>query len=183
MILLRNPGKVLIATPSNAAADAAATSLQTFVKLLPKLAGKISIVRMYSVRTELSMLANRTKELPFSTLHQKVRTHDNWERLLRTLPDGEHPDTGRYDLSTESRYLVDAVVQGVEKEILQKCDVIVATLATATDQRLEFLYGKFSTILVDETGQVLEYDLIKLLKFRPKRLVFVGDHQQLRPMV
>jgi len=181
-ILVTNPGKVLVVTPSNAAADAAAASFEAFLKSVPQVKNVLRTVRIYSQRRELSLVTskNDTQSPLFMTLHDSVRSHKEWKRLLHIIPD---PDIDRFKKGTEVRYLVDAFIKAIEKDILRTTDVIFTTLVTSRDQRLSFLSGQFSTILVDETGQALEFDFVPLIELRPGRLVFVGDHQQLRPMV
>lgn len=69
-----------------------------------------------------------------------------------------------------------------KKEILKKADVILCTCTTAGSN---ILAGqKVKQVIIDECGMCTESDcFIPLTKFKPAKVVFVGDPQQLQPII
>lgn len=71
----------------------------------------------------------------------------------------------------------------MERQIIAKYQVIVATLGCVADCRLDPFVTEIGTVIVDEAGQALEPSLLKVMHFNPKRFTLVGDHSQLSPQV
>ena len=69
-----------------------------------------------------------------------------------------------------------------EKELLASCDVVCATNAGAASGMLEKM--SFHTILMDEAAQATEpVTLIPIVRRGVRRVILVGDHEQLPPTV
>lgn len=73
----------------------------------------------------------------------------------------------------------------LEQEILKKYDIIVSTVDSLSDHRVMGATKQLgvTTLIIDEAAQLKQPSFLFLLKFRPKRVIVVGDHQQLRPQV
>ncbi|KAG7195863.1 ATP-dependent RNA helicase [Scheffersomyces spartinae] len=68
-----------------------------------------------------------------------------------------------------------------ERKILDKCHVVCTTCVGAGDKRLKHL--KFRTVLIDESTQASEPEVLIPIVKGAKQVILVGDHQQLGPVV
>jgi len=66
-------------------------------------------------------------------------------------------------------------------KILNKCDVVCCTCVGAGDKRLSNL--KFRTVLIDESTQASEPEVLIPIVKGAKQVILVGDHQQLGPVI
>ena len=79
----------------------------------------------------------------------------------------------------ENRFL--RLKDAKEKELLSKADVICCTCITAADRRLSSL--EFRCVLIDESTQATEPEVMVAVVKGVRQLVLVGDHCQLGPVV
>ncbi len=68
------------------------------------------------------------------------------------------------------------------RERIEQCKVIVSTVQAMHSGSEIQSFGEFSTVVVDEAGQVLEPQIIGVLS-RAKRFIMIGDHLQLPAVV
>lgn len=73
--------------------------------------------------------------------------------------------------------------QVLEEHILSECPVVAATISSCMLQvnRLKKLNTK--TIIIEEAAKVLETEMLSFIKIDPERIVLIGDHEQLKPLV
>ncbi|KAJ1919672.1 ATP-dependent RNA helicase [Mycoemilia scoparia] len=156
-------GKILVCAPSNVAVDQLAEKIhQTGLR----------VVRM-TARNRESIDSN----IDFLTLHEQVRISDSFPELKKyTKLKQEQGELSRTD---ESRFFT--LRYKAEQEILKHADVVLCTCAGAGDPRLSRL--KFRSVLIDESTQSSEPECLIPLVTGVKRIVFVGDHQQLGPVI
>ncbi len=64
------------------------------------------------------------------------------------------------------------------KQLLTKCRIFTATIASIQGKKDLFYLKKFDTVIIDEASQILESQLAGLL-CRFKRFILIGDHMQL----
>ena len=67
--------------------------------------------------------------------------------------------------------------------ILQNCKIVGMTITGASINRQLIEFLKPAVIIVEEAAEVLEAQLIPLMKPYVEHLILIGDHQQLRPNV
>lgn len=68
-----------------------------------------------------------------------------------------------------------------EAKAIQDCDVICCTCVGAGDKRLRGL--SFRSVLIDESTQALEPEVLIPIVNGAKQVILVGDHQQLGPVI
>lgn len=164
----QNQGQVIVCAPSNVAVD--------------QLAERIEVTGLKVVRVSAKSRENLTERSPVEhlTLHYQaahLRTAPGYAELakLQRLKD----DIGELDSKDERRYR--ALRRQVEHEILKAADVVCCTAAGAGDPRLaEF---RFRQVLMDESTQATEPETLIPLIMGAKRVVMIGDHCQLGPVV
>lgn len=69
----------------------------------------------------------------------------------------------------------------IEKEIIEKSDVVCATCTSSGGARLKGV--NFQAVIFDEAGQCLDPDLLIALSHNAQQAILVGDHCQLGPVV
>lgn len=158
-----NPGQVLVCAPSNVAVD--------------QLTEKIHKTGLKVVRVAAKSREALDSSVSFLSLHNqalKADTHKELQKLIQLKSE-----QGELSGSDERKYR--ALVRNAEKDILNAADVICTTCVGAGDPRLAKF--KFRTVLVDEATQSAEPECMIPLVMGCKQVVFVGDHQQLGPVI
>eukprot|EP00768_Dysnectes_brevis_P005704 gnl/Dysnectes_brevis/4232_a5601_342.p1 GENE.gnl/Dysnectes_brevis/4232_a5601_342~~gnl/Dysnectes_brevis/4232_a5601_342.p1 ORF type:complete len:881 (+),score=408.29 gnl/Dysnectes_brevis/4232_a5601_342:57-2699(+) len=159
-----NVSPVLVAAPSNVAAD--------------QLADKLHRARLRVVR----LVAHSRESLPSPVeslaLHKLVEMDPNPDaRTLRDLRR-RREDGG---LTEKEHWRLNVIRSRLERSILKKAQVVVSTCISAGDQRLDSL--RFSSVLVDEATQSAEPEVLIPLTLGAEHIVLVGDHMQLGPVI
>eukprot|EP01053_Blabericola_migrator_P003991 Blabericola_migrator_1__3990@NODE_220_length_11204_cov_64_408458_g187_i0_p3_GENE_NODE_220_length_11204_cov_64_408458_g187_i0NODE_220_length_11204_cov_64_408458_g187_i0_p3_ORF_typecomplete_len977_score218_83AAA_12/PF13087_6/5_7e02AAA_12/PF13087_6/5_1e53AAA_11/PF13086_6/6_6e47AAA_30/PF13604_6/3_5e03AAA_30/PF13604_6/7e18AAA_19/PF13245_6/1_4e02AAA_19/PF13245_6/2e05AAA_19/PF13245_6/8_3e06Viral_helicase1/PF01443_18/15Viral_helicase1/PF01443_18/1_7e11ResIII/PF04851_15/2_2e02ResIII/PF04851_15/9_9e05ResI len=106
-------------------------------------------------------------------------------QVLRCGPNA-HPDLRKWTLNqrVEDRIQGSATSNPQSKELIQlklleEAQVVCATLSVAGSKELTIFSGGFDTVVVDEASQGVELSTLIPLKLNCKRLVLVGDPEQL----
>ena len=162
----QNQGQVIVCAPSNVAVDQLAEKIErTGLKVVRVTAKSREALRSPVEHLTLHYQAARLSEAPgYGEL-----------RKLQLLKD----ELGELDSKDERRYR--ALRRAVEHEILSAADVVCATNSGAGDPRLaEF---RFRQVLMDESTQATEPESLVPLVMGAKRMVMIGDHCQLGPVV
>lgn len=157
-----NKEKILVCAPSNVAVDHLAAKLHQLGLKVVRLTAK----SREDVESSVSSLA----------LHNLVNNTAKGElkKLLKLKNRvGDVSDS-------ESKSLMRAI-RAAEINILAKCDVVCCTCVGAGDRRL--LTMKFRSVLIDESTQASEPELLIPIVKGAKQVILVGDHQQLGPVI
>ena len=134
-----------------------------------KIAARYPDLRPYLVRVGIARAATEP-EVRAQILAERLRVRETLETLDLDTPDG---------LERWVRLIRAGVL------IHDHAQIFVGTLAAANAPELRGL--AFATVIVDETGQATEPAALQALRHLPPgyggRLILVGDHQQLPPVV
>lgn len=154
--------QVLVCAPSNVAVDHLAAKLDAIglrvVRLTARLREDVDLLALHLA------LHNAVEKQASGKLQKLLRLRDQVGELSRS------------DQKALSKGLRNA-----EKTILDACDVVCCTCVGAGDVRLA---GRtFRLVLVDESTQALEPEVLIALVKGAKQVVLVGDHQQLGPVI
>ncbi|GHJ90272.1 hypothetical protein NliqN6_6674 [Naganishia liquefaciens] len=158
-----NPGQVLVVAPSNVAVD--------------QLTEKIHRTGLKVVRLAAKSREALDSSVSFLALHNQVAgatTHRDLQKLIQLKTE-----QGELSAQDERRYR--NLVRNAERDILNAADVICTTCVGCGDPRLAKF--KFRTVLIDEATQAAEPECMIPLVMGCKQVVFVGDHQQLGPVI
>ncbi|OLL24793.1 Regulator of nonsense transcripts 1 [Neolecta irregularis DAH-3] len=158
-----NPGQVLVCAPSNVAVD--------------QLTEKIHKTGLKVVRLSAKSREDLESPVNFLTLHEQVKKAGSNQELSKLI----QLKTELGELSQQDEKKFKSLFRSSEKEILGAADVICATCVGCGDPRLSKL--KFRTVLIDEATQATEPECMIPLVMGCKQVVFVGDHQQLGPVI
>ena len=181
-VLLKSEKKVLVCAPSNNAVDLLAHRLdKNGVKVL-------RIGNITRIDDDISHL----------TLDEKSRNHAEWSHIKKVKIEAEEArksasnykrkfgsDERAYRsmmykefkaLKQWARDLEDRLVD----QIVSESEVIATTLIGIEARQVRDL--KFETVIIDEASQALEPECWNVI-LRARRVVLVGDHQQLPPTV
>ena len=162
----QNQGQVIVCAPSNVAVDQLAEKIeQTGLKVVRVSAKSREALKSPVEHLTLHYQAARLSEAPG---YVELRN-------LQLLKD----ELGELDSKDERRYR--SLRRVLEHEILSAADVVCATNSGAGDPRLaEF---RFRLVLMDESTQATEPESLVPLVMGAKRVVMIGDHCQLGPVV
>lgn len=157
--------KIMVCAPSNIVVDHLAETInKTGVK----------VVRLCSKSREI--ISSEAEPL---TLHYQVRSLElrNYATLkkLQGILD-EHGELTKED---EAQYK--KLYTSAEKLILDNAEIICCTCSSSFDPRLNNY--TFSQVLVDEATQAVEPECLLPLLKGAKKVILVGDHMQLGPVV
>ncbi|OLY81811.1 Helicase sen1 [Smittium mucronatum] len=78
---------------------------------------------------------------------------------------------------------LDSVRRSVKNQIISKAQIICSTLSGSGHEILASMAKFFETVIIDEAAQSIELSSIIPLKYSPKRVILVGDPNQLPPTV
>ncbi|KAL7891674.1 hypothetical protein AOLI_G00011500 [Acnodon oligacanthus] len=181
---------ILYCGPSNKSVDVVAGQLL-------KLQGKLKPLRVYSDQMEilefpypgstlkLSRHSKRVekpnKELRPITLHHRIRGADNpYSAQIQAFDLKFQRD--QYLTDEEMRSYKDCLKKARKHELLQH-DVILCTCTAASHPILADVLN-FQQIVIDECAMATEPEaFIPLVTHKPKKIVLLGDHKQLQPVV
>ncbi|RKP38646.1 hypothetical protein BJ085DRAFT_22627, partial [Dimargaris cristalligena] len=156
-------GQILVCAPSNVAVD--------------QLTEKIDLTGLKVVR----VMAKSREELDSSvrhlSLHEQVMNMDTYPELQKLLRLRQ--SVGELSRKDEQRFM--KLRRACEREILENADVILTTCSAAGDPRFSGL--KFRAVLIDESTQASEPEIMIPLVHGIRQVVLVGDHQQLGPVI
>ena len=162
-----NSAQVLVTSPSNVAVD--------------QLTERIALTGLNVVR----VMAKTRESVPCAvdhlTLHRQLQqfaasspSHSELRKLQRLLDD-----IG--DLDDRDRRRFNLLRRQAEADLLSNADVICTTCVGAGDPRLaEF---RFKHVLVDESTQATEPEVLIPIVMGAKQVVLVGDHCQMGPVI
>eukprot|EP00002_Diphylleia_rotans_P028706 TRINITY_DN5798_c0_g1_i1.p1 TRINITY_DN5798_c0_g1~~TRINITY_DN5798_c0_g1_i1.p1 ORF type:complete len:1045 (-),score=214.30 TRINITY_DN5798_c0_g1_i1:796-3930(-) len=160
-----NNAQVLVCAPSNVAVD--------------QLAEKIHATGLKVVRICAKSRESVSSPVEFLTLHYQVKNLEDPEKSelnkLQMLKD----EQGELSSADERKYK--ELKRSAEREILMNADVICSTCVGAGDPRLSNM--RFRHVLIDESTQATEPEVLIPLVLGAKQVVFVGDHFQLGPVI
>lgn len=182
LMTLRTEKRVLVCTPSNAAADLITEKLARLY---------VNVVRVgQPARIDEVVLGN--------TLDYKIAAHPSYKDIkkLRKKANEYRRLAGQYkrkfgDEERRQRTLLyneakaiseeaDDLAFYISSDIINNAQVITCTLVGSTYKEISDL--KFRTVFIDEAAQALEPAcIIPILK--AERVIFAGDHCQLPPTV
>jgi regulator of nonsense transcripts 1 len=150
--------KVLLCAPSNSAADHLAGIC---------ISAGIPVVRM------MARVRERDTKSPVyeHTLYALI------SRNSKEYAEAKDSDPGVGRGNKEARRFTDSL----EIQLLKSAGVVITTCIAAGDKRLKKL--SFDTVIFDESTQCVEPETLVALGRRPKRLILIGDHKQLPPVV
>ncbi|KAJ3441452.1 regulator of nonsense transcripts 1-like protein [Anaeramoeba flamelloides] len=157
--------KILVCAPSNVAVD--------------QLTEKIHATGLKVVRLCAKSRESIGSQVDFLTLHHQVAKSgrlgfSEFDTLKKKMENG-------IELSQNQIKKYKALKRRIEKIILDKADVICVTCVSAGDKRLKVY--KFPQVLIDESTQATEPECLIPLVLGAKKVVFVGDHCQLGPVI
>lgn len=157
-----NKKKTLVCAPSNVAVDHLAAKLDSL---------GLSVVRLTAKSRE-----DVESSVDHLSLHNLVNKSAKGElKNLIKLRD----EIG--ELADEDSKSLFKLVKNRERKILNKCDVVCCTCVGAGDRRLSEL--AFRTVLIDESTQASEPEVLIPIVQGAKQVILVGDHQQLGPVI
>ncbi|CAI5437489.1 unnamed protein product [Caenorhabditis angaria] len=155
-------GQVLVCSPSNIAVD--------------HLAEKIHKTGLKVVRLTAKSRDSTDNSVRFLTIESQLRVLGG-EELKNLIKLKE--EIGELEDADHLRYL--HLKQLTEHDILAKADVICSTCSTAADPRLARI--RIKTVLIDESTQATEPEIMVSIVRGVRHLILVGDHCQLGPVV
>lgn len=154
--------KILVCAPSNVAVD--------------HLAAKLSATGLRVVRLTAKSREDVESSVDNLALHNLIYKNAKGElkKLLRLRDElGE--------LSEADSKLLSKLSWVAEQKAINKCDVICCTCVGAGDKRLSRI--KFRSVLIDESTQASEPEVLIPIVKGAKQVILVGDHQQLGPVI
>ncbi|PVH14378.1 uncharacterized protein CXQ87_002511 [Candidozyma duobushaemuli] len=154
--------KVLVCAPSNVAVDHLAHKLDTI---------GIKVVRLTARSRE--DVDSSVSEL---ALHQQIerKAPPKVKRLMKLKRDGEKLSEGKEKLILNT-------TRKIETDIIQNAEVVCCTCVGAGDFRLNGF--NFRSVLIDESTQATEPEVLIPIVKGAKQVILVGDHQQLGPVI
>lgn len=157
----KRPKKILVCAPSNVAVD--------------HLADKISNLGVKVVR-----LTARSRE-DVESLVSQLSLHNLILKSSKRLQKlQEKRNAGSEFLANEAKEF-NKLLRESEKSILENSEVICCTCVGAGDRRLDSMV--FRAVLIDESTQASEPEIMIPIVKGAKQVILVGDHQQLGPVM
>lgn len=153
--------KILVCAPSNIAVDHLAEKLDSL---------GLNVVRIFAKSREDAESSVKHLSLDNKTIK---KAHGDFKRLVNLLEQG---DLQGKDLDNYNKLFRTALTQ-----TLDKADIICCTCVGAGSQKLSKY--KFRMVLVDESTQAAEPEVLIPIIKGSKQVILVGDHQQLGPVI
>ncbi|EGW31946.1 ATP-dependent helicase NAM7 [Spathaspora passalidarum NRRL Y-27907] len=157
-----NKEKILVCAPSNVAVD--------------HLAEKLDLLGLKVVRLTAKSREDVDSSVSHLALHNLVNkgAKGEFKKLIKLKNEvGE--------LSVEDSRIYFRNLRNSESKLLDKCDIVCCTCVGAADKRLSQF--KFRTVLIDESTQASEPEVLIPIVKGAKQVILVGDHQQLGPVI
>ncbi|CUI14807.1 Hypothetical protein, putative [Bodo saltans] len=162
-----NDCQVLVCSPSNVAVDQLADRVEKT---------GLNVIRLYAKSRE-----SISSTIDHLALHNQVRQfalsspqHSELHKLFLLKED-------QGDLSDKDRKRFLALVKEAETDLLENCDVVCCTCSGAGDQRLSKF--SFRHVLIDESTQATEAEVLIPIVMGASQLILVGDHCQMGPVI
>jgi len=163
-LLNNRQGPILVCAPSNIAADHVTYSIAHT---------NVNVVRVSSwSRDGYQTIVD---QFNVSNLAFALDTSDS-HRLHQIM---QQRATGEITQQLEDEY--QKLRTRLETQIIERSDVVVSTCVTSGDQRLKNM--KFPVVIIDEATQALEPQILIAAQHNTTKLILVGDHCQLGPVV
>lgn len=160
------PGNILVCTPSNVSAD--------------EICLRIAMTGVKVVRLMASSRETDPSPIEELCVHYRARKlllrSDAEFRRLDAL--WQEDDTDMTEKDEKSRYVMMMKKKG---EIVDSAEVVVCTCDTSGCSLLREKH--FNTVLVDEVSQSSEPETLVPVVHGSERLILVGDHKQLAPVI
>jgi len=163
-LVQQKQGPVLVCAPSNVAVD--------------QLTEKIHATGLKVVRLCAKSREAVSSPVEFLTLHYLVRKLNETGGELGKLQQLKD-DQGELSSQDERKYKM--LKRSTEREVLQTAEVICVTCVGAGDPRLSGF--RFRQVLIDESTQATEPEVLIPLVLGAKQVILVGDHCQLGPVI
>jgi regulator of nonsense transcripts 1 len=164
--------KVLVCGPSNAAVQNLAAAL-----LLPMKGLNRKLVWLAAASRDIQPSPDLPPEFEALAYVQMFNDPSPMGTQFRDLQI-ELWKTGVHGKSADEQ---DTLRETLEKNLCHEADVICCTLETAARTCLEDL--RFNIVIMDEATQAVEPSALIPLSYGAQRVVMVGDHRQLGPVV
>lgn len=185
----QEPGKILVCTPSNQAADECLRRLVQESDIPHQYITRIyarSIEAQHGSRFQGGALIDGRKDFTIRggleeyALHYKVLQQPNVRTLESALGarGTRSPGQRHYDSAYESHETT--VLKG-SRVIVTTCDAACAHTSLCKNNGQRTI--NFATVIVDEAAQATEPDVVLPALLAEQRVVIVGDHRQLGPVV
>lgn len=158
-----NMGPILVCAPSNVAAD--------------HLTEKIHLSGLKVIRLTAKSRESVDSTVSFLSLHEQSRNSTIFPDLGKLFQLKEQ--TGEMSAKDEAKF--NTLRSKTERLLLKSADVVCCTCVGAGDFRLNGF--KFKTVIVDEATQACEPECLIPLTHGAERVVLIGDHQQLGPVI
>lgn len=154
--------KILVCAPSNVAVD--------------HLAEKLHAIGIHVVRLTAKLREDVESAVSDLSLHKQVQKNApaKLQKLLRLKEAAG-------ELSAENARVLATGLRKVENKLLERAEVVCCTCVGAGDFRLSGF--RFRTVLIDESTQATEPEVLIPIVKGAKQVILVGDHQQLGPVI
>nr|XP_699251.2 helicase with zinc finger domain 2 [Danio rerio] len=181
---------ILYCGPSNKSVDVVAEYLLKFGE-------KLKLLRVYSRQMEMQeypypgsnlQLSHKSRqerskpELRAITLHHRIRMgHNPYSQRITDFDDRIKSDP--YSLTDTDIEEYKKLLNDARLHELERHDIILCTCTAAASPNLKKTLSA-RQILIDECAMATEpQTLVPLVSFKPEKVVLLGDHKQLRPIV
>nr|CAD2149807.1 unnamed protein product [Meloidogyne enterolobii] len=161
-LVKQTSGQVLVCAPSNIAVD--------------QLAEKIHKTGLKVIRFCAKGRETVDSSVAFLALHNQLKALQSGE-LFKLMKLKE--EIGELSQADQNRFM--SLRRQRENELLSKADVICSTCITSADIRLA--KKEFRCVLIDESTQATEPEVMVSVVKGARQLVLVGDHCQLGPVI
>ncbi|CAL8093143.1 unnamed protein product [Orchesella dallaii] len=182
-------GLIIVCTQSNCAADEAYEKIASVNRQF-KLG--IRVLRMLGQKRERvdSQKETPSTERPYF-LHERVRSHYKWVRdeEINDIIEKEIYE-GATALTLDEANKLRGHLMRVTRTVLLRTDVVVCTVACASDYRLKStldimrkIKRPLSALILDESSLLTVPATLPILTFNPLRVWLIGDDKQLRLII
>jgi predicted DNA helicase len=138
---------------------------------------------LQSLSRELDQLQQDRREM-LDAEEEKIARN---RARVRTLMSKKRDLIDRRELNkagaTSSQVELQNLKTRLRKSILEDADVVLSTLSGSGHDAMEKLTHGFEIVIIDEAAQAVELSALIPLKYNAKRVILVGDPQQLPPTV
>ena len=160
------PGPILVCTPSNVSADE--------ICLRIALTG-VKVVRLMASSREEEPSPIEELCVHYRARRQLLKTNDEFRKLDALW---EQDDNDMTEGDEKARY---AILFREKSKIIKNSEVVVCTCDTSGCSLLREQH--FNTVLLDEVSQTCEPEALVPVVHGAERLILVGDHKQLAPVI
>ncbi len=173
-------GKILVTAPSNTAVDVIASRLHQI--------GGMDVLRLgnpdkIDVSSQATCIASRMKThenyLLLDHLNKSIHKRNSYLKNSKICKEDKNKLKERNVIDRKVR---NKIRKQIVKDLIGSAQVIACTLEHSVSQELRVHKHKFEYAFIDEAGQAIE-PLCWLPICQSKRVVMIGDHKQLPPVV